>query len=71
MKTSNKLLLGFFALIIVAITIGFIILKMELKSSGISVSEASRHKIKQSASVENSKIVILEKNYFVNFISIA
>jgi len=34
MKTSNKLLLGLFALILVAITIGFIYLKVELGKSG-------------------------------------
>jgi|GEM_PF-5601718 hypothetical protein len=31
MKTSNKLLLGFFLLIILVITIGFIFLKIEIK----------------------------------------
>lgn len=33
MKTSNKLLLGFFMLVIVVITVGFVILKVELKNT--------------------------------------
>ncbi|MFN8258504.1 MAG: hypothetical protein U0W24_22640 [Bacteroidales bacterium] len=37
MKTSNKLLLGFFILVIVVITAGFIYLKIELNKATSSV----------------------------------
>jgi hypothetical protein len=39
MKTSNKLLLGLFVLILLMITTGLIYLKIELKKAGLSDSQ--------------------------------
>ena len=61
MKTSNKLLLGFFLLVIVVITIGLVILKVEMAKFSLNTNKDTEYKTKGHNELAMSNVFTWEQ----------
>jgi hypothetical protein len=68
MKTSNKLLLGFFLLVIVVITVGLVILKVEINKLSLSSNKANDYNNQNIKELAQTNASVSNEIFVANYI---